>query len=109
MITVIRILEKLQTKYHKVVADIKYIKTCKKEHLIPTLAKENISIKIAAHKLREKISLLVMTTELEHKHSEKRKLKKEIKKICIGLKRNLSLIVLKTVLYQIRVAVKSPL
>ena len=39
-----------------------------------------------------------MNTELENKHSEKRKLKKEIKKIYIELKRN-----------QIRVAIKSRL
>ena len=50
-----------------------------------------------------------MNTELEKKHLEKRKLKKEIKKICIELKMNLSLIILNTVLHQIRVAVKSRL
>ena len=43
------------------------------------------------------------------KYSEKRKLKREIKKICLELKRNLSFIVLSTVLHQIRVAVKSRL
>ena len=48
-----------------------------------------------------------MNIELEKKHSEKHKLKKEIKKICIELKKNLSLIILNTVLHQIRVAVKA--
>ena len=81
--TVIRSLEKLQTKYGKVVADIKYIKNCKEERFIPTFANINISIKNATHKLRRKISLLARITELENKHSENRKLKKEIKKICI--------------------------
>ena len=109
VITVIRSLEKLQTKYGKVVANINYIKTCKKERLIPTLAKVNISIKNATHKLRRKISSLFMNTELENKHSENRKLKKEIKKICIELKRNSNLIILNTVLHQIRVDVKSRL
>lgn len=47
-----------------------------------------------------------MNTELENKHLEKCKLKKEIKKMCIELKWNLSLIILKTVLDQIPVAVK---
>ena len=69
-ITVIS-LEKLQTKLGKAVADIKYIKTCKKERLIPMFAKVNISIKNATHKFRRKLSLLVMNTELEKKHSEK--------------------------------------
>ena len=51
-----------------------------------------------------------MNTELENKYSEKkRKLKKEIKKICLELKRNLGLIILNTVLHQISVAVKSRL
>ena len=46
---------------------------------------------------------------LENKHSEKRKLKKEVKQICIELRRNLSLIILNTVLHQTRIAVKSRL
>ena len=45
-----------------------------------------------------------MNTELENKHSEKRRLKKDIKKICIELQRNLSLVILNMVLCQIRVA-----
>ena len=102
--TVIKSLEKLKTKYGEVVADIKYIKTCKKKRSIPTFAKVNISKTITTHKLRRKISLLVMNTELENKHSEKRRLKKDIKKICIELQRNLSLIILNMVLCQIRVA-----
>ena len=50
-----------------------------------------------------------MNTKLENKHPEKRKLKKEIKKIYIELKKNLSLIILNTVLHQIRVAIESRL
>ena len=50
-----------------------------------------------------------MNTEMENNHTEKRKLKKEIRQICIELKRNLSLIILDTVLHQIRVVVKSRL
>ena len=41
-----------------------------------------------------------MNSELKNKHSEKRKLKKGIKKkICIELERNLSLMVLSTVCF----------
>ena len=105
VITVIRSLEKLQNKYGKVVADMKYIKTCKEERLISTSTKVNISIKNATQKT--KISLLVMNTELKNKLWQKHKLKKEIKKICIELKRNLSLIILNTVLHQIHVPIKS--
>ena len=91
------------------VADIKYIKTCKKKHLIPTFAKINVSIKNTTHNPRWKILLLVTNAELENKHLEKRKFKNEIKKICKELKWNLSLLVLNTVLLQICVAVKNQL
>ena len=43
ILIVSRSLEKLQTKYGKVVTDLKHIKTWKKEHLI------------SIHKLRQKI------------------------------------------------------
>ena len=52
IITVIRSLEKTQRKFMKVSADIKYIKTCKKERLTPTFAKVNISLKNGSFKLR---------------------------------------------------------
>ena len=48
-----------------------------------------------------------MDTELENKHSEKYKLKEEIKKICVELTRSLSLIILNTVVHQMCVVVES--
>ena len=48
----------MQTKYMRVVADIKYIKTYKKEHLISAFAKVNFSIENTIYKLRRKNSLL---------------------------------------------------
>lgn len=114
VIKVIRLLEKLQTKYGEVVADKKYIETCKKEHLIryqmygiiPTFAKVIISIKNGTHKLIRKILLFVMNIKLDNKNPEKRKLKKQIKKMCIEMRRNLNLIVLSTSFHQMRVVVK---
>ena len=53
-------------------------------------------MKNATHRLRRETSLLIMNTELENQHSEKDKLRKEINKICIELKSNLSRIVLST-------------
>lgn len=55
ILIVSRSLEKLQTKYGKVVTDLKHIKTWKKEHLIAIFAKVNFSITNATHKLRQKI------------------------------------------------------
>lgn len=48
-----------------------------------------------------------MNTELQNKHIQNRKLKKEIKKISIELKRIVSLIILNTFFHQINVAFKS--
>ena len=76
----------------KVSADIRYIKTCKKEQLMPTLAfLNNVSFK-----LRKKIAGLIMEAEMKNKHLEKRKLRKEMRK-------SLNLIILKTVFHQLNV------
>ena len=107
IITVIRSLEKTQRKFMKVSADIKYIKTCKKERLTPTFAKVNISLKNASFKLKWKIATLIMETEMQNKHSEKRKLKKELKQIRHILKRSLNLVILNAVLHQLNIALKS--
>ena len=48
-----------------------------------------------------------MNTELQNKHIKNRKLMKEIRKICIELKRIVSLIILNTFFHQINVALKS--
>ena len=50
-----------------------------------------------------------MNTELQNKHIQKQKLKKEIKKICTELKRTVSLIILNTCFHQINIALKSKL
>ena len=50
-----------------------------------------------------------MNTELQNKHIQKQKLKKEIKKICTELERTVSLIILSTCFHQINIALKSKL
>ena len=49
---------------------------------------------------------LVMNIKLDNQNPEKRKLKKQIKKMCIEIRRNLVLIVLSTSFHQMRVVVK---
>ena len=72
VITAVRNYEKVKTKWMKVDQDIKFIKSCKKEHLVPTFAKVNLSIKSGSYKLKCKILKLIMQTELENKHHENR-------------------------------------
>ena len=78
LIKVVRDFEQKKTKFKKLVADIAFIKLCKKEQLIPTFAKVNVSIRNGTCKLKRKIAHLVMVTELQNKHREKRKLRKDI-------------------------------
>ena len=70
----------------------------------------NISLKNASFKLKWKVATLIMETEMQKKkkkHSEKRKLKKELKQICNILKRSLNLVVLNAVFHQLNIALKS--
>ena len=69
----------------KVTADIKFIKLYKVEKTIPTFAKVNLSIKSGSRKLKLRIARLVMESEIQSKHLEKKKLKKELRLSCIQL------------------------
>ena len=91
----------------KISADIKYIKTCKKELLTSTFAKVNISLKNASFKFKWNISTSIIETEMQSKDSEKRMLKKELKQICNILKRILNLVILNAVFHQLKIALKS--
>ena len=77
----------------KVSTDILYIKTCKKERLIPTFTRVNVSLKDVSFRLRKKIAAHIMEAEIQNKHSEKWKLRKEIRKIWTTLKRSVNLII----------------
>ena len=50
---IIRSFETLKTKYKKVILDLKYIKTCKKEELIRTFANVCLSVKHGSAKLEK--------------------------------------------------------
>ena len=95
------------TTYMKVTADIKFIKLCKVEKIIPTFAKVNLSIKSESRKLKLRIARLVMESEIQSKHLDKKKLKKELKSICIQLKSVLGLFQHNALLHQVSFAVKS--
>ena len=65
--------------------NITFMKSCKEENLVPTFTKVNLSINSRSYKLRYEISKLIIQTELENKHHEKRKLRTEILSIGIEL------------------------
>ena len=84
-----------------VVADIKFIKSCKNKNITPTFAKVNLYLKHGNYKLQLRIARIVMETELQNKHREKSKLKKEIKHTGVQLKNELGLILYNTLIHQI--------
>ena len=63
------------------------------ENIISTFAKVKLSLKHRIYKMKLDIARLVMEAEMQNKHFEKKKLKKEMmKRIGIQLKNSLSLI-----------------
>ena len=106
LIKVVRDFEQKKTKFEKLDADIAFIKLSKKEQLIPTFVKVNVSIRNGTYRNR-KTARLVMETELQNKHREKRKLRKSIRSINVLLSTSLSVIIYNAVLQQINIAVKS--
>ena len=101
----VRSYESLMTKYMKVTADIKFIKLCKVEKIMPTFAKVNLTIKSGSRKLKLRIARLVMESEIQSKHLEKKKLKKELRLSCIQLKSVLGLFLYNALLHQVSFAV----
>ena len=60
--------------------------------LIPTIAEVNLSIKNPNRKVKLRIARIIMQSEMENKHHEKRKLKKDIALISNQLKTGLGVL-----------------
>ena len=90
----------------KVQSDEEFIKSCKKENLIPTFAEVNLSIKNANQKLKLRIARIVMQTEMENKYHQK-KLEKDIDLISNQLKIGLGILLYNALLHKVNVAVRS--
>ena len=73
----VRSYESLMTKCMKVTTGMKFIKFCKVEKIIPTFAEVNFSMRSDSRKLKLRIATLLMEREIQSKHLEKKKLKKE--------------------------------
>ena len=68
----VRSLEHVKKEYSKVNQDINFIKTCRRENLIPPFAKVKIAIKINNNKLKQKLTRIILDTELQQKHNQRR-------------------------------------
>ena len=91
--------ENRTSKHWKIKLDISFIKQCKKENITPTFAKVNVAIRHGTYKLKKKVVHTVMVTELQNKHHERRKLKKDIIKTTSKLKSSISFIMYSMLLH----------
>ena len=73
--------------------------------LVQTFARVKVSLKDVSLKLRKKTATPIMEAETQNKHSEKWKLRKEIRNIRKTLKRGLILIISNRIFHQLNVAV----
>ena len=78
MITIVWSFEQLKTKYMKTVADIKFIKSCKTADVIQTFANVNLWTQYGTCKLKKGIPRIIMENVSQCKHTEKKKVRKEI-------------------------------
>ena len=107
MLKNLRLYEKLKTKCVNLKNYILFIKSCKKEVIIPTFAKVNLSIKSGDCKLKHKIAKSILDTELSKKHHQSGKFRKEIGSVKLELKSSLSLMEFNTVVHYIGRVIKS--
>ena len=91
----------------KVQADIKLIKSCKQENLIPTFANIKLSLKYNNNKLKKRIARIVMETQIQNKHREKKSFKKEIRQKFILLKSTLVIVLKRNKLQYCNVIIKN--
>ena len=71
-------LESLKTTFMKVETDIRFIKSCEKDKLIPIFDKVKFAKKIGNWKLYLSIARSIMQTQMHKKHQEKKRLKKSL-------------------------------
>ena len=90
----------------KVQADIKFIKLCKQENLIPAFANIKLSLKHSNNKLKTHIARIVMETQIQSEHCEKKLFKKEIRQRCILLKSTLGIVVFNALLHHLNNVIK---
>ena len=75
-----RVFEKTVLRYEKLLLDLQFLLTCKKESLIPVFARPKLSIQ-GNPKMKKKIAQIIIKTEIRRKHGKKNELKDELKRL----------------------------
>ena len=104
---IVRTYESLKIKLMEVEAVIQFIKSCKKDKLIPTFAKLKLAIKSSTWKLHLRIAQIIMETEMQNKYREKKNSKKEIASTSTQLKSILGLFLYSALIGEINHVIKS--
>ena len=96
MVTIVRSFQQQKMKYMKTVADIKFIKSCKTSNVIPTFGNVNLSTQYGSYKLKKRIARIIIDNELQCKHTEKKKVRKEILQLDKKLRLCLNIVIYHT-------------
>ena len=105
--TLVRSFENIDTKYVRTILDMKLLKQCKKELLIPTFINVRLSTKGYNIKLKHCIVRIIIEDKLQYRHQHRKKLRNEIKNLSIELKLSLSTVLYCVLLHKINIATKS--
>ena len=62
----------MKTRYANTLPDIKLLKICKVEHLIPAFANISLATNGNNIKLKHRIARIILEDELQHKHQQKK-------------------------------------
>ena len=96
-----RVFEKTVLRYEKLLLDLQFLLTCKKESLIPVFARPKLSIQ-GNSKMKKRIAEIIIKTELKRKHKIKQELKNEIERLSSSLRGILTWLLFHTMRNKIR-------
>ena len=96
--------EKAVLRYEKLVLDLKFLLTCKKESLVPVFAKPKLSIG-ESPKLRKKIAQIIIKTEIKRKHGKKKEVKNEIERLSVSMRGSLTWLLFQALRTKVRALV----
>ena len=96
-----RVFEKAVLRYEKLLLDLQFLLTCKKESLIPVFARPKLSIQ-GNPKMKKRIAEIIVKTELKRKHRIKHELKNDIERLSTSLRGTLTWLLFHTMRSKIR-------
>ena len=99
-----RVFEKVVLRYEKLLLDLQFLLTCKKETLVPVFARPKLSIE-GNLKMKKRIAKIIIETELKRKHRMKHELKKDIERLSLSLRGTLTWLLFNTMRNKIRALV----